>query len=85
MKTTILTKITVLVALGFLLTIFHQKTQATVEQVITGLNQPVRLVAQTGDPRLFIVQRNGLIRIFNQQGQEQETFLDIRNQTTTFN
>ncbi len=57
--------------------------QAGVDLVISGLDQPVRLVAPAGDPRLFVVQRNGVIRVFNQNGAEQDTLLDIRPQTTT--
>ncbi len=41
-------------------------------------------MAPEGDTRLFVVQRNGLIRIFDQQGIEQGTFLDISDQTNVF-
>lgn len=57
--------------------------QAAVEEAITGLSSPVRLVAPEGDARLFVVQRNGLIRLYNQDGSSRGNFLDIRSQTTT--
>jgi glucose/arabinose dehydrogenase len=59
-------------------------SEAAVEPVISGLVNPVRLVAPPGDSRLFVVQRNGLIRIFDQQGADLEIFLDITDSTTTF-
>ncbi len=36
--------------------------QAGVDLVISGLDQPVRLVAPAGDPRLFVVQRTRAVR-----------------------
>lgn len=54
-----------------------------VEELISGLSSPVRLVAPEGDSRLFVVQRNGRIQLFNQAGQSLGTFLDISDQTTT--
>lgn len=56
--------------------------RAAVEQVLTGLDQPVRLVAPAGDARLFVAERPGKIRVFNQQGGGLGTFLDIGAQTT---
>jgi len=57
---------------------------AAVQEVVTGLSRPVRLVAPVGDDRLFVVQRTGEIRIFDQQGIELGTFLDISDSTTNF-
>lgn len=57
---------------------------AAVEEVISGLSGPVRLVAPVGDDRLFVVERVGRIRVFDQQGTELGTFLDITDSTTTF-
>jgi len=59
-----------------------QAATAAVEQVISGLDEPVRLVAPTGDPRLFVVERPGLIRVFTQSGAFLDTFLDISKQTS---
>jgi len=73
-----------LATLALLVSLSPQSGDAAVEEVISGLTQPVRLVAPEGDPRLFVVQRNGLIRIFDQMGVEQGTFLDLRDSTTTF-
>ncbi len=73
-----------LAALAFMSSASPPISEAAVEQLISGLNQPVRLVAPEGDTRLFVVQRNGLIRIFDQQGIEQGTFLDISDQTNVF-
>jgi glucose/arabinose dehydrogenase len=58
-----------------------QVATAAVEQVISGLIDPVRLVAPSGDPRLFVVERPGLVRIFSQSGTAIGTFLDINLQT----
>ena len=38
--------------------LFRVQLAGPVDQVITGLNQPVRLVAPEGDSRLFVVERN---------------------------
>jgi glucose/arabinose dehydrogenase len=73
-----------LIALACMAFVSPPSSEAAVEELISGLNQPVRLVAPAGDTRLFVVQRNGLIRIFDQQGIEQGTFLDISNQTNVF-
>lgn len=54
---------------------------AAVEELIAGVNQPVRLIAPEGDPRLFVVERGGLIRIFDQQGNDQGVFLDLSAET----
>lgn len=56
--------------------------RAGVQQVITGLVRPVRLVAPPGDDRLFVVQRTGRIRIFDQQGTDLGVFLDVEDSTT---
>lgn len=49
----------------------------TLETVITGLSDPVRVLAPEGDDRLFVVQRNGLIRVFDRDGTSRSTFLDV--------
>lgn len=56
--------------------------RAAVQQVLTGLDQPVRLVAPVGDPRLFVAERPGRIRVFDQAGAGLGTFLDLSAQTT---
>lgn len=56
--------------------------RAAVVPVVTGLDQPVRLVSPPGDPRLFVAERPGKVRVFDQQGVELGTFLDVGTQTT---
>lgn len=56
--------------------------RGAVQQVLTGLDQPVRLVAPAGDVRLFVAERTGRIRVFDQDGAGLGTFLDISAQTT---
>jgi len=56
---------------------------AGVVEVISGLNSPVRMVAPVNDSRLFVVERAGLVRIYDQQGVSISTFLDITSLTTT--
>ena len=51
---------------------------AAVEEVLTGLDQPVRLVAPTGDSRVFVVERTGRIRLFGQDGSVANNFQDYR-------
>jgi glucose/arabinose dehydrogenase len=63
---------------------FPGSSIAAVQQVISGLDEPVRLVAPDGDPRLFVLERPGYIRLFDQQGTELSLFLDISDSTTTF-
>lgn len=48
-----------------------------VEQVASGLNEPVYLTAPAGDPRLFIVEQPGRIRIVENGDLVRRPFLDI--------
>lgn len=48
-----------------------------VEEVARGLNQPVYLTAPPGDPRLFIVEQPGRIRIVENGRLIEKPFLDI--------
>jgi glucose/arabinose dehydrogenase len=52
--------------------------QVTSQLAIDGLIHPIRLVAPLGDPRLFVVEKEGRIRVFNGNGTERGTFLDLR-------
>jgi glucose/arabinose dehydrogenase len=70
-----------LAALGILAAVSVAPARAAVELVISDLTEPVRLVAPVNDPRLFVAQRNGVIRVFDQAGAELDTLLDIRTQT----
>lgn len=60
------------------------KAQIGVELLLDGLTKPLRLVAPAGDARLFVVQQNGLIRVFSRSGQPLGTFLDVSELTTPF-
>ncbi|MCB1184541.1 PQQ-dependent sugar dehydrogenase [bacterium] len=57
--------------------------EAAVVEAISSLDRPVRLVAPEGDARLFVAQRAGLVRVFDQQGVQLDTYLDLTGQTTT--
>lgn len=50
-----------------------------VEQVASGLDQPVYLTAPAGDPRLFIVEQPGRIRVVENARLLDKPFLDIVN------
>ncbi len=51
----------------------------TLERLVTGVGFPVQVVAPTGDPRLFIVDKRGTIRVFENGGLLLEPFLDVRD------
>jgi glucose/arabinose dehydrogenase len=53
------------------------------QQVATGLDNPVFLTAPEADARLFIVERSGRIRIFRSGALLSVPFLDIHERTTT--
>jgi len=55
----------------------------TVEQVLDNLGTPVRLTAPSGDHRLFVVQQNGLVQVFDRDGNERGTFLDWSDRIST--
>jgi glucose/arabinose dehydrogenase len=61
------------------------RAELALETVLTDLNDPVRLVAPEGDDRLFVVERGGLIRVFDQDGTDRGTFLDVSSLTRVFN
>jgi glucose/arabinose dehydrogenase len=48
-----------------------------VEVVLAGLDRPLRLDAPPGDPRLFVVEQGGLIRVFDRGGADRGVFLDL--------
>lgn len=53
-------------------------------EVLTGLSQPVFLAAPPGDPRLFVVEQTGRIRISNADGQLLDApFLDLSGRVGT--
>ena len=59
------------------------RAQVTSQLAIDGLVHPIRLVAPPGDPRLFVVEKEGRIRVFNGDGSDRGTFLDLRGRLST--
>ena len=53
----------------------------SVAVTIDGLDHPVRLTAPPDDPRLFVVEQRGLIRVYTDGGAPLGTFLDVQNLT----
>ena len=69
---------TALVALAWLaLCTASVQAQVGLLPVLTGLDQPVRLVAPPGDPRLFVVEKPGRIRVFAADGTDRGIFLNL--------
>ncbi|HKH84340.1 MAG TPA: hypothetical protein VKA25_11690, partial [Gemmatimonadales bacterium] len=58
-------------------------TGARLQEIVAGLSAPLYLTAPTGDPRLFLVERTGAIRIVKDGLLLGEPFLSISNQVTT--
>lgn len=58
-------------------------TGARLQEIVAGLSSPLYLTAPTGDPRLFIVEKTGAIRIVKDGLLLGEPFLSISNQVTT--
>jgi glucose/arabinose dehydrogenase len=56
---------------------------ARLQEIVAGLSAPLYLTAPTGDPRLFIVEKTGAIRIVKDGLLLGEPFLSIANQVTT--
>jgi glucose/arabinose dehydrogenase len=59
--------------------------EIALKTILTGLSNPVRLVAPDGDARLFVVERGGLIRVFDQDGTDRGIFLDLTAETRVSN
>ncbi|SMP62468.1 PQQ-dependent sugar dehydrogenase [Noviherbaspirillum suwonense] len=53
------------------------------QRVATGLSSPLLLIAPKDDPRLFVVERGGSIRVLRDGALLPTPFLDIRRSTTT--
>jgi glucose/arabinose dehydrogenase len=71
-------------ALGLsLLLASTQATAARLELVTSGLNLPLLVAAPAGDPRLFVVERGGRIRLIVAGVLRPEPFLDISDRTDT--
>ena len=55
----------------------------TLQTVATGLDSPVFLTSPPGDPRLFVLEQPGRIRIIAKGGLSPEPFLDIADQISS--
>jgi glucose/arabinose dehydrogenase len=51
----------------------------TLERIVTGVGFPVQVVAPMGEQRLFIVDKRGTIRVFEDGALLAEPFLDVRD------
>lgn len=51
--------------------------QVSVALVTDAVNLPVRLVSPPGDPRLFVVEQDGLIKVLDPDGALRDVFLDL--------
>lgn len=54
-------------------------TGVVLQPVVRGLDRPVYLTAPAGDPRLFIVEQAGLVRIVAGGALREEPFIDLRD------
>lgn len=61
---------------------FAQPVTLTTELITDQLNSPVFATAPTGDPRLFVVQQNGEIKIVADGALVAESFLDVQDKTS---
>lgn len=63
--------------------VFAPATGLRLEKVLTGLHDPVYLTAPAGDPRLFIVEQAGLVRIARDGKLLDRPFLDLTKRVKT--
>lgn len=57
--------------------------EPTLQEIASGLDFPVYLTSPPGDPRLFIVEKSGTIRIVADGRLLEEPFLDVSDQVST--
>ncbi|MBD3222013.1 glucose dehydrogenase, partial [bacterium] len=55
----------------------------SVELTVDGLSAPARVTAPEGDPRLFVVELTGRIRVFDRDGTDRGVFLDWSDRIST--
>lgn len=60
-----------------------QQPQVRLEEVASGLDSPVYAIAPQGDPRLFVVEQTGRIRIVADGELQQQAFLDVSDLIAT--
>ena len=56
-------------------------TALSVDPAIDGLSRPVRLTSPPDDPRLFVVEQRGTIKVYTNDGASLGTFLDVTDLT----
>ena len=61
----------------------HDGVTLTARTVATGFDQPVFLTAPPGDPRLFVVEKTGRIRVISDGKVLPQPFLDLASQVST--
>ena len=54
----------------------------SLEEVVSGLRHPTAAVAPEGDPRLFIVEQGGTVRVLEEGRLRPKPFLDLRHYVT---
>ncbi|HVQ03355.1 MAG TPA: PQQ-dependent sugar dehydrogenase, partial [Burkholderiaceae bacterium] len=59
------------------------QTQVKLEKVVSGINTPLAMVQPPGDPRMFIVEQNGRIKILEGGKVRDTPFLDVRSKIKT--
>ena len=59
------------------------QAQIKLEKVASGLNAPLAMVQPPGDPRMFIVEQYGRIRILENGQLKPTPFLDVRSKIKT--
>ena len=64
---------------GAVVSTFPRRTGLRLEKVVDGLNRPLHLTAPAGDPRLFVVEQGGTIRIVRDGRVLPAPFLDLSN------
>lgn len=75
-------KLITLSCLLFVLCYLRAQPTINLQSFITGLTRPV-MVTHAKDARLFVVQRNGVILVYDTAGVKIDTFMNIRNKITT--
>jgi glucose/arabinose dehydrogenase len=59
------------------------QAQIKLEKVVSGINTPLAMVQPPGDPRMFIIEQNGRVRILEAGQLKPTPFLDVRSKITT--
>jgi glucose/arabinose dehydrogenase len=62
----------------------HAQTTLELTKVVGGLNKPLAMVQPNGDPRLFIVEQEGLIKVL-ENGVITDVFLDLSSKLVKLN